>query len=153
MKVVFGCVAENNGKYLSQALRLLQSLRWFGGRLADSDFMVCLAGDNNGDHASEFTRYGATTRVVERVSSLHPQSNKLRFLEQPEIKDYDMAVLLDCDTVIVQDMYEKIAGTRCLKAKIADISTAPLPVLAKIFEVAGFEVPAAEYRCVAPENQ
>jgi len=35
-KILLGCVTENNPKYLSQALRLLQSLRWFRGKVANT---------------------------------------------------------------------------------------------------------------------
>ena len=39
-KILLGCVAENNHKYLSQALRLVRSVRWFGGALKDTDIVV-----------------------------------------------------------------------------------------------------------------
>ena len=34
-----GCVAENTPKYLSQALRLAQSVRWFGCTMTDVNFI------------------------------------------------------------------------------------------------------------------
>jgi hypothetical protein len=33
-ELVVGCVTEDNPKYLGQTLRLLQSIRWFGGSMA-----------------------------------------------------------------------------------------------------------------------
>lgn len=33
-ELLIGCVAENDSKSLGQAIRLVQSIRWFGGGMA-----------------------------------------------------------------------------------------------------------------------
>jgi hypothetical protein len=55
-EVVFGCVAENTPKYLSKALRLVRSLRWFGGTLSNAEFIVCLVGGVDSSYQAEFDR-------------------------------------------------------------------------------------------------
>jgi hypothetical protein len=42
--LLVGCVAENDPRSLGQALRLVQSIRWFGGEMADAHVMVCAVG-------------------------------------------------------------------------------------------------------------
>ena len=39
--IAVGCVGENSPKYLSRSLRLVQSLRWYGGTMANSDVVLC----------------------------------------------------------------------------------------------------------------
>ena len=86
-RIVFGCVADNNPKYLSQALRLLQSIRWFGGTLADSDVIICAVDEIDSTYSGEFEQLGALVRVVPRFCSSHPPSNKLQFFQQhPTLK-------------------------------------------------------------------
>ncbi len=68
--VVLGCVAENTPKYLSQALRLVQSLRWFGGETAKSTFIVCVVNEIDPTYQKQFEKYGAQVRT-----SLHTTVN------------------------------------------------------------------------------
>src|SRR5258708_29202929 len=39
-EIVVGCVTEDTPKYLGQTLRLVQSIRWFGGALARPHLVV-----------------------------------------------------------------------------------------------------------------
>jgi hypothetical protein len=119
--LVIGCVAENTPKFLSQALRLLQSIRWFGGKIADAKIIICVVEGIDPAYRDEFQEYFAEVRIVERFSEKHPQSNKLRCLQQEDLKEYRNTLLLDCDTVVVQDpssylstdgLLGKIAGSR-----------------------------------------
>ena len=82
-RLLIGCVAENTPKYLAQALRLVQSWRWFGGSLSQSDIIVCVIDELDDFYAIEFRKWVALTRIVPRFSALHGPSNKLRFLELP----------------------------------------------------------------------
>jgi SAM-dependent methyltransferase len=71
-RVLFGCVAESNPKYLSQAIRLLQSIRWFGGTLSYADVMLCVVDGIDSAYRDEFEQLGANVRVVPPFSHLHP---------------------------------------------------------------------------------
>jgi SAM-dependent methyltransferase len=145
-RVLMGCVADNDAKYLSQALRLLQSVRWFGDRMAGVDFVVCLVGSPDRHYVEEFERLGASVQVVPPFSSVHPHSNKLRLLELPETSAYDTVMLLDCDTVIVQDPSPFLDG-EAFQAKMADWPTIPHDVFQRLFRHFGLESPRPEYRC------
>ncbi len=145
-RVVMGCVADNNPRFLSQALRLLQSVRWFGGIMSGVNFFVCFVDDLDPEYAREFERLGAFVRTLPRYSDRHPHSNKLRFLELPEIQAYDTVMLLDCDTLIVRDPWEHLDG-EAFQAKLADIASVPHEVFQRVFAHFGIELPAQDFRC------
>ena len=145
-RVVIGCVADNNPRFLSQALRLLQSVRWFGGTMSGVNFFVCFVDDIDPDYASEFERLGAFVRTLPRYCDRHPHSNKLRFLELPEIQAYDTVMLLDCDTLVVRDPWEYLDGD-AFQAKLADIASIPQEVFQRVFAHFGLELPAQDFRC------
>jgi hypothetical protein len=139
-RVLFGCVAENNTKYLGQALRFVQSLRWFGGALAASDVIVCVVDACRPAYRSAIESLGAQVHLVARSSHWHGPSNKLQFLRVPEASYYDMVVLSDCDVVILDDITEVMLPDR-LRAKPADFESLPQAVLLSLFERAGLPTP------------
>lgn len=145
-RVVIGCVAENEPKYLSQALRLVQSIRWFGGTLNDADIIVCVVEEIDPCYRDEFAKYSAAVKIVSRFSTKHTQSNKLRFLELKEIRAYDHIALFDCDTIVVQDpdIYFIKDG---LQAKIADSPTVPHAIFEKLFAFFDLPIPEKIYEC------
>jgi hypothetical protein len=144
--LVIGCVAENQTKYLDQAMRLVKSLRWFGGTIANADFIVCVIDAIDPQYEAAFAQYSVPMRLVRRFSPEHPQSNKLRFLELEEVKAYDHVVLLDCDTIIVQDpsAYFMQEG---FWAKIVDGPTITFPLFENIFRLFSLATPKREYEC------
>lgn len=136
--IVIGCVADNSIKFLDQALRLLQSWRWFAGSLADSEFHVCVVDDVTLEYRKQYESYGAVVHVVPHFNAAHPPSNKLRFLELPFLINAERVVLLDCDTVIVQEPLGLIAE-KDFAAKIADLPTVTPEVFRSLFST--FELP------------
>jgi hypothetical protein len=146
VNLAIGCVAENTSKYLEQALRLVQSVRWFGGTLNEAELYVCVVDDVSSDYREEMERYGANVRVVPRFSRKHPQSNKLRFLQLPEIARYDGVLLLDCDTIVVRDPLPHLFRSD-FTAKIADVPTVPLDTFHRLFAAFDLRMPNADQRC------
>jgi len=144
--LVIGCVAENTPKFLSQALRLLQSIRWFGGKISGAKVIVCVVEEIDPVYRDEFQKYFAEVRIVERFSVKHPQSNKLRFLQQEDLKDYSNTLLLDCDTVVVQDPSSYLS-TDGLRGKIVDGPTTPHHVFEDLFKFFQLPIPQKDYRC------
>jgi len=151
MRLAIGCVAEPTAKYLDQAERLLQSWRWFAGRYAKADFHVCVVGDVAVRDRARYERYGAHVRGVSRFSDHHAASNKLRFLELPEVADADRVVLLDCDTIVVQEPSELFDGEPLI-AKMADVATVPTAVLHRILAEFGVAPPPATCRCTVSDE-
>ena len=145
-QLIIGCVAENSHKYLSQALRLVQSVRWFGGKIASTSIRVCAIESIDSSFRSHFERYGATVRIVPRYDTKSPVANKIRFLQQEDILDYETILLLDCDTIIVQDP-NRYLSERVFKAKIADLPTMPHDNFAVLFDFFGMPLPTQDYSC------
>ena len=143
---IVGCVADNTPKYLDQALRLLQSWRWFAGSLADAQFHVCVIDGVSAEYRQKYERYGAQVHAVPRFSSAHPPSNKLRFLELPLFEDSGRIILLDCDTVIVQEPVEMLC-VEDFSAKIADLPTVTHDVFERLFPAFGLPLPDATECC------
>jgi hypothetical protein len=145
-QLIIGCVAENTSKYLSQALRLLQSIRWFGGKIASVKCIVCVVDGVDPKYRDAFKQYAAEVRIVERFSAAHPPSNKLRFLQQPDLQGYQNVMLLDCDTIVVQDPSANLL-TKSFRAKIADGPTVSSEVFEKLFDYFRLPLPAKNQNC------
>lgn len=145
-QLIIGCVTENSPKYLSQTLRLLQSVRWFGGNIANASFRVCAIEDIDAAYQSHFERYGATVRIVPRFDTKSPVTNKIRFLQQEDLLEYDTVVLLDCDTIIVQDPSSYLKEN-VFRAKIADLPTMPHHIFEVLFDFFGVPLPKQDYFC------
>lgn len=145
-KLVIGCVAENTPKYLGQALRLIQSIRWFGGDLNKAELYVCVVDAIRQDFREEIERYGAKVRIVPRFNTKHPQSNKLRFLELPDLVEYDRVLLLDCDITVVRDPSPHLFDAE-FAAKIADVATVSLDTFRHLFAAFDLSLPETSQKC------
>lgn len=102
-RLIIGCVAENSPKYRSQALKLVQSIRWFGGKIAGAALTVCMVDEVDSRFAQELKKWGVFVQVVKRFSKIHAPSNKIRYLELPQLSSYDTIMLMDCDTAVLSD--------------------------------------------------
>ncbi|SDN52653.1 hypothetical protein [Bacillus sp. OK048] len=143
-RVMIGCVAENNKKYQTQALRLVQSIRWFGESMAGANIFVCMVDKADPDFVKELEKWGVFVRIVHRFSVSHPPSNKLRLFELPEVSSYDTVMLLDCDTVIVQDPSPFMDGNH-FQAEMAAGLTVPNNIFRNLFSHYGLPMPKENY--------
>lgn len=144
-RLMVGCVTENNAKYQRQTLNLIKSIRWFGGKMAGADIYVCIVDEADDEFVMELKKWGAFVRIVKRFSKHHPQSNKLRFFELPEINFYDTVMFLDCDTIIVQDPLKYIDG-KSFQAEMAAGATVPHELFKEIFYHYQLKVPERIYK-------
>ena len=144
VKCVFGCVADARGTFVEQAARLLLSLRWFGGKMADSPFVLAIVGGLSPEQSKFFERHGAQVAHVEVFDERHGPSNKLRFFELDLLDSYDHAVLLDCDTIVVKGPSDWV---RCegFAAKPADLPSVTADALSKYLAYGDIAVPDMEY--------
>ncbi|WP_409305791.1 methyltransferase domain-containing protein [Peribacillus sp. SCS-155] len=143
-RLVIGCVTENNQKFFDRTLRLVQSIRWFGGSISGANIIVCFVDEVNPVYVQELKKWGAIIRIVPRFSPLHPPSNKLEFLRLKEIKSYDTVMLLDCDTVIVQDPASFIDGNH-LQAKMANGCSVSYETFVSLFDHYELKIPGQNY--------
>lgn len=144
--VVLGCVAENTPKYLSQALRLVQSVRWFGGEWSEAAFIVCVIDTIDAATREAFERNGATVRLVQRFHRANPFANKLRLLELPELRSFGTVMLLDCDTIMVQDV-STLLTPDVLQARMAGYPTVSTNQFRKLFGHFTMRMPSEDFRC------
>jgi hypothetical protein len=150
-KVAFGCVAEPTPHFYAQVLRLVRSIRWFGGSLADADIFVCVVAEIDAAKCMDFAALGVQVRVVSAFNPLNRFCNKIRFLELPELERYKTIVLLDCDTALVQDPAPYFAQPS-LQLKIADLPTVSSAVLARLCAHFGLSAPAPIYRTTCSQE-
>ncbi|WP_409305792.1 class I SAM-dependent methyltransferase [Peribacillus sp. SCS-155] len=143
-RLLIGCVAENNPKYQRQALNLVKSIRWFGGEMAGSNIFVCVVDEADPWFVKELQRWGAFVRVVQRFSDIHPPSNKFRFLELAESEFYDTIILMDCDTVLVEDPFKYIKGDK-FQATMAGKGNISHETFKGLFEHYNLELPNQEF--------
>ncbi len=63
-----------------------------------------------------------------------------------ELTDFRVAVLLDCDTLVVQDMAGYLSSTR-FQGKIADCPTVPTELFSKLFDFFHLPMPKEGFNC------
>jgi len=141
---VFTCITEPTKRLLDQSARLLMSIRWFGGSLAKARFVLGCTGPLPQPALEFFDHYGAEVTTVERYDPTHGHSNKIALLGSPILAGHDGVVLLDCDTVVVQDPAPWL-DARAVGAKLADLPTVSLTELQAIFRHLKCPVPSAHY--------
>ncbi|MFC7394406.1 methyltransferase domain-containing protein [Scopulibacillus cellulosilyticus] len=144
-RLLIGCVAENSAKYREQALRLVQSIRWFGGSMAGANIVVCMVEDADPSFVDELGEWGVFVRVVKRFSKEHAPSNKFRFFELSETAYYDTVILMDCDTIVVQDPLKYIDGKK-FQAAMAGKATVSHDTFEKLFSHFNLPFPAKNFK-------
>jgi hypothetical protein len=144
-KLLLGCVAENNYKFLSQAFRLVHSVRWFAGALKDTDIVVCVVEGIEPGYRRALEDLGATIRVVPRYDPANPLFNKIQLFRLPDLETYDTLLYLDCDTIVVQDP-SRFLTSPVLRIKLADVPTVPTDALERMCGYLGLRPPERRYR-------
>jgi len=130
--VVVGCVTENNSKYLGQTLRLVQSIRWFGGELAKSRLVVAAVGEIDPRARRALERFDAEIRIVRPFHAGNPSSNRLRIFDELRDARERHFLILDTDTIVVADPLPLLRRD-VLQAKIAPFATVTHEVFERLF--------------------
>jgi hypothetical protein len=143
-ELLIGCVAENDPKSLGQAIRLIQSIRWFGGGMADATVMVCVVGGIGAELRRILESYGAEIRIVAPLDARDPTANRLRFFEQAAGSEPAMLLLLDCDTLVVRDPLP-LMRRGSLQAQIAPVPTVTHGAFERVFRHFGLDLPPREH--------
>ncbi|MCU1245024.1 MAG: putative glycosyltransferase [Acidobacteria bacterium] len=117
---------------LTQAIRLLRSIRWFGGGLAQSRIVVCAVGSLQGDAREELEALGAETRIVSRFHPANPTGNRHQLLSELLVAPEQLLFLLDCDTIVVQDPLPYLR-TDAFQGKVAPTPTVSDEVFERLF--------------------
>jgi hypothetical protein len=140
-KVLVGCVTEDQPAMLADTLRLVQSIRWFGGSMAQARFMVCSVDSIAPEARRAFEGYGAEVRVVPRFDIRNGSANKLRFLEEAVGETgVETILLMDCDTVVVRDPLP-FFPPGALAAKVGDVASVTHEAFENLFRHFGLPMP------------
>jgi hypothetical protein len=142
--LLVGCVAANDPRSLGQALRLVQSIRWFGGELASARVMVCVVGELDRISRQAFESYGAEVRIVSPFHQRNRAADKLQFFQEAWETDREMLLLLDCDTAVVQDPLPWMRRGS-FQAKIAPLPTVTPEVFERVFRHYDLPLPPREH--------
>jgi len=140
-EIVAGCVTEDNPKFLGQALRLVQSIRWFGGELAQSRVVVGAVERIDVRARRALEALGAEVRIVPRFHPINGSANRLQLFPELEAGNEQNYLMIDCDTIVVRDPLP------LLRRDVFDCRIAPLPtvtheVFERLFAHFGLELPA-----------
>jgi hypothetical protein len=130
---IVGCVTDLQSKYLEQSYRLLVSWRQNAGQYAQIPFHVVVIGEIPEHFRALCEPYSVQWHCAESFASVHPPSNKLRFLETCAAREADRVVLLDCDIVLV-GAPDLLFSDADFLAKPADFATVPMSIFQEIFE-------------------
>lgn len=136
---VIGCVAEDTPKYLGQALRLVQSIRWFGGELANARIVAGAVEHIDARARRALEALDVDVRIVPRFHPGNAAGNRLQIFDELRgaASHY---LILDCDTLVVRDRlpYLKLD---VFHAKIAPLPTVTHEVFERLFAHFGLPLP------------
>lgn len=138
--VVAGCVTENNTKYLGQTLRLVQSVRWFGGELANARFVVAVVETIGSSARRALEALGVEVRIVPRFHPRNGSSNRLQWFAEVWDGPEEVLFSLDCDTIVVQDPLPLLPDDAFF-AKVAPAPTVTHEVFERLFREFGMKLP------------
>jgi hypothetical protein len=136
--VVIAFVTENMPRLLTQSIRLLRSIRWFGGELANARVVVAGVGPLGAEARRTLEALGAEVRTVPRFHPASPTGNRLQVFAALADAREKLFLILDCDTVVLQDPLPFLSG-EVFQGKIAPAPTVTDEVFDRLF--AHFRLP------------
>ncbi len=138
--LLIGCVTEDAPRSLAQTLRLVRSIRWFGGQAAAARVLVCAVESIRPEARAALAALGAEVRIVRRFDARSPFANKLQFFAEAETTGASFYLLLDCDTLLVGDPLPLLPGG-VFSAAIADVPSVTHDVFVRLFAHFGLPLP------------
>ncbi len=138
--VVVGLLTENTTRMLTQAIRLVRSIRWFSGELAGARVVVCGVGPLESSARETLDALDAEVRTVTRFHPANPAGNRLQLFAELLNAPQKLLFLLDCDTIVVQDPLPFLNG-ETFQAKITPTPTVSDEVFDRLFAHFGMRKP------------
>ncbi len=130
--VVVGLLTENSPRMLTQAIRVLRSIRWFGGELAAARVVVCGVGPLKASAHETLEALGAEVRTVSRFHPANPTGNRLQLFAELLDAPQKLLFVLDCDTIVVRDPLPFL-NDEVFQAKVAPTPTVSDEVFDRLF--------------------
>ena len=141
---LLACVAENDARYLAQAERFVQSVRWLPGDAAALRVRVHVVDGVAPAARAALEELGAEVRVVPRFLASNPFANKLQAFLAGDWDEAAFYLLCDCDTLIVRDPRPFLRGG-VFQAKIADLPSVGHAAFERVFAHFGLPLPARAF--------
>jgi len=138
--VVVGLLTENTPRMLTQALRLLRSIRWFGGELAGARTVVCSVGPLAAEARGELASLGAELHAVSRFHPANPTGNRLQLIDVLLDAPEQLLLVLDCDIIVARDPLPYL-NAESFQAKITPTPTVSDEVFERLFAHFGLVKP------------
>lgn len=150
--LLFSCLVDfNHEPTIATSLALIKSIRALGGSLKGNDILICYVGEMTQDYRNEIAKHdNVTCKNVLKFTGNDPKKyippcNKLRIVQQEEIHNYDFLCILDCDTVVLDDI-SSFVQPHMVSAKMADeLCVSPVKLQA-LFHYAGEIEPKREFK-------
>jgi hypothetical protein len=136
MRVLFSLVVDDSPVFAYKGYHLVQSiLRHCGGE--NTVICVNVTAKVSQEIRAIFEELGCT---VSELASFGDGSycNKIAQLPNIQREEFDLAVLLDTDTILIEDI-RLYLHTDCLQAKLVDMPNPSMAILAEIGRLAGLE--------------
>nr|WP_309101253.1 hypothetical protein [Fredinandcohnia onubensis] len=106
-RLLITCVGENRPEYHEKIFTLFQTVKEFGGQIANAKLVANFVGAIDKNIKSQLEKMGVEVQIVQPFDQRSPHCNKLRMLEIED--DFDILIALDCDTAVVRDFYEELS--------------------------------------------
>jgi len=142
-RVLISCVVPDREPYRAEAELLFKSVIAFGGELGRAQRVALFVESADPETASRLNDMGVTVKTCAPVDDWELHANKIRALSGEE--DYDVLVVLDCDTVVARDFSSFLDGegvAACPNAR----DPLGIELWERLFGYFGLELPAARYR-------
>jgi hypothetical protein len=130
--VVVGILTENTASMLVQAIRLVRSIRWFGGELAGVRIVACGVGELEAGARATLESLGVEIRTVTRFHPANPTGNRHQLLAELLDAPEEVLFLLDCDTIVVRDPLPYLRND-AFQAKVVPTVTVTDAVFDRLF--------------------
>lgn len=132
---------------LTQAIRLVRSIRWFGGEFAAVRVVACGIGPLESGAREALEALGVEIRVVSRFHPANPTGNRHQLIAELLGAPQELLFLLDCDTLVVRDPLPYLTAG-AFQATIAPTPTVNDEVFERLF--AHFQLPKPPRSYIAP---
>lgn len=135
VQIRFSCVVDADPTFALEALRWHRSLVELAN-VSPDDILVHHTPSVSSDSLAAFAAAGVNTAPLEPVSTERPHLNKVAQCDSAFLREADLAVFCDCDTVFVADPRPYLVAGRAAAA-VVDRPFPPIEIWDRLLPAAG----------------
>jgi len=144
-RILIACQGGGKDPFIKEAEYLFKSLNHFGGKLADSQKIVCFTEPIESMLIERFTKIGVEVKITEDGYQHDPYANKIQMLKLSKEIDFDFLIALDTDMVILDD-FSNLIDEEKIGAPIDDSDALGIENWKTLFKY--FQIQFPTERCV-----